>query len=118
MELYKQFDLTDGRIILSPVNLEYAAGLDCTVNLAEIHPDDLAKAIILPNSYVGNAIVLHLTKDSQEHDCCFIADGEVMVKSGKNNVPLKDYIKHSSKEALKLLLAQLGLQLAIQQTKI
>jgi len=131
MKNQSRYCLQDGRIILSPVSLDYAIS-DCggTISLSRIKPSDMKKVAILPANFTGNVICLYseggewkqpdvAVKEggSYHRHYSIQLNGEPYIYDGKY-IPLTKFIKNASAEELAFALTQVATQAALAQLEL
>lgn len=131
MEKNCRYCLSDGRIVLSPVPLDYAIVSNAgTISLEKVKPADMKKAAILPANFTGNVICLYSDHDqwkkpevaakeggSYHRHYCIQLNGEPYIFDG-NYIPLSKFIKRATADELAYALTQVATQAALAQMEL
>lgn len=119
-----QYQSTDGRTVISPNDLSYAATPGGrsgeSIDLAQIKQNDKKLILILPATTEGERIKhLLVTEDTTHehldilHYCVMDALGEPHIMSGKKYVPVSRYLSSNDPELLHLVIDRLASQAAL-----
>lgn len=121
-----QYQSTDGRTVISPNDLSYAAtpgGRSVeSIALTQVNPKDEKLILILPATTAGERIKHLLSNELEDkslehqdilHYCVMDALGEPHIMSGKKYVPVSQYLTNSDPELLHLVIDRLASQAAL-----
>lgn len=126
-----RYCLSDGRVVLSPISLDYATeDRSAFVDLGKIKSTDLKKIAILPANFAGNVVCLYADSSewkrpeaaaqeggSYHRHYCIQFNGEPYIYDGKY-IPLTKFIKSASSEELAFALTQIATQAALAQLEL
>jgi hypothetical protein len=128
--MYK-YHLSNGGIIISPSNLNYALGADNCINREEITENDAMQASIIVDPSL--ALICQIAMDSSKwqmpeyamqhrtetdvsflQHCAVMQDGNVFIDNG-GYVPLNDIITKSNQDEKNIILKCVAYQAALAQ---
>ncbi len=130
------YELSDGRNVMSPVELTYAMNEDCTINLDSIKPEDAAKISIIGDPQIFALLSLIAEAGAWEernpenapsrsktradffrHYCLLSSSGGIYIKDGRY-VCVQEFLKTASLPELQHAIRNLATQAAMAQIEL